>query len=190
MTGVVIIVLLVVFFVKQQIDSAVQTAALKKMAEVEEKRLYLEIQKVREKKRDEVITDPKNWLSEMSGYKVMDILKVVQDPKAISLMAVETGTGANAGEIENIRIVVSPLGPKDLKRELKRVEHPGKGMLARFRTPDLLLGKPKWFGAVPFVERSLGEAGHYFEIQAGKIGTALKLDWGEPEKLYFYYVEN
>jgi len=51
---------------------------------------------------------------------------------------------------------------------------------------DPLLGRsPR---KVQVEERSILNAGEWFDVEAGQVGKALGLNWGEPKRLYFYRV--
>jgi len=79
--------------------------------------------------------------------------------------------------------VVSPLSPERLKAVLKPLEA-RSGKVSNLVDP--LLGRsPR---KVQVEERSILNAGEWFDVEAGQVGKALGLNWGEPKRLYFYRV--
>jgi len=150
-----------------------QASALREMEQVLSDWYLIQVAERREKERRAVkVDDPLAWLGGQVGLTLTGIERQQAQAQAVSFLT------ANA-----TRLVVSPLAPSRLKAVLKPLEA-GNGKVADLVDP--LLGRnPR---RVQVEERSILNAGQWFDVEAGQVGQALGLNWGEPKRLYFYLV--
>lgn len=150
-----------------------QAAALREMEQVLSDWYLMQVAERREKQRQAVrVDDPLAWLGRHAGLTLTAVERKQEAAQAISFLT-DNAT----------RLVVSPLSPDRLKAALKPLEA-RNGKVANLVDP--LLGRhPR---RVQVEERSILNGGKWFDIEAGQVGKALGVDWGEPTRLYFYRV--
>ncbi len=150
-----------------------QAAALREMEQVLSDWYLMQVAERRERQRQAIhVDDPLAWLSRQAGVKVVSAERRLDQPPAASFLT-DNAT----------RLVVSPLPPERLKAALKPLEAKN-GKVANLVDP--LLGRsPR---RVQVEERSILNAGEWFDVEAGQALKGLDLPWGEPKRLYFYRV--
>ncbi len=150
-----------------------QAAALREMEQVLSDWYLMQVAERREKRREAIkVDDPLAWLGGQVGLTLTGVERQQAQAQAVSFLT-DNAT----------RLVVSPLSPSRLKAVLKPLEA-GNGKVANLLDP--LLGRnPR---RVQVEERSILNAGEWFDIEAGQVGAALGMAWGEPKRLYFYRV--
>ncbi len=179
--AIIIIGLIIVFGILQRFDEAAQTTALKRMADIEEDEYFMLVREKREEKSS-VTPDFNEWLKELTDLRIISHESVSYKPKALTFIATRVvDVENNEKGDQSFRLVVSPLAPGELKKEAAIVEK------SRFGGQPLL-GYKKLFRSTPSFERSIRNAGEFFDIYAGKLGEAYGLNWGQPGRLYFYIV--
>jgi hypothetical protein len=178
--AIIIVGLIITFGLLQRFDEAAQTAALKRMADVEEEEFFQKVRESRENRKG-IVINYTDWLKELTGYRVLSLESIYHDVKALSFLATEEVDPEKGNEIDSFRLVVTPLQPSELKRELASKPRPIN------QVP--LLGYKKWFKKVPSFEKNMRNAGVYFDIDACKLAEGYGLDWGSPSRLVFYVVK-
>lgn len=152
-----------------------QASALREMEQVLNDWYLMQVAEKREKERLAVrVDDPLTWLGQQVNLTLTGVERQQEAAQAVSFLT----DNANA-----TRLVVSPLSPDRLKRILKPLEA-RNGKVANLVDP--LLGRNP--GKVRVEERSILNAGEWFDLEAGQVGKALGVNWGEPKRLYFYHV--
>ncbi len=155
-----------------------QAEALQEVHDVLESWFMVMLRDRREAKSREIqVADPLVWLAEqvrdrLNGAKVAEVRRRLTDPPAVEALL-----------SDGRRLVVSPLDPKALKRALRPEKRGGSQAarrLAEFADDPLLPRR------VEAVERSLINAGEWFDVEAARVGEALGVPWGEVERLWFY----
>lgn len=159
-----------------------QARALEGMQRVEEDQYFFTVKRHRESKGQEnLVPDPRAWISQhLSGLAgetlaIRETNRIVKQPLAVDL---QTDNG--------YRVVISPLAPGDMRRLTK--PRSGNGALVQlhlFKEAPLLGRAP---GKVKAFERSLANAGEYFDLEAAQVGQALGVGWGAVDRLWFYLV--
>jgi len=151
-----------------------QAQALREMEQVLSDWYLMQVAEKREKERQAVkVENPLAWLGQQAGgVSLTGLERKLEQAQAVSFLT-DNAT----------RLVVSPLSPERLKRALKPLEA-RNGKVSNLVDP--LLGRnPR---RVQVEERSILNAGEWFDIEAGQVSAALGLNWGEPKRLYFYRV--
>jgi len=176
---IVFLVLAAILILWIAVQAARQSKSLANTYRVFEDLAMLIAKERREAKKGEVqITDPLQWFSELSGVEVVQLIRKFDTPMALDL-----------GTSENLRLVVSPLKPSDLKSALgtKRRANLVGAMKKdkRFEVTPLL---GNWEFRVRTAERTANNAGEFFDLEAAAAGNRLGVDWGEVNRLWFYYV--
>ena len=147
---------------------------------VQSARYAYQVKLHREKKASEqLVPDALAWVAaqvngaaEMAGQPValQQIQRVKADLGAVEILATD-----------GRRVVASLL----TATELRKAEKPGRGRLAKAMADPLLDGAR----GVITVERSLLNAGDYFDLEAAQAGQLLGVPgWNEPAQLYFHVV--
>lgn len=150
-----------------------QASALREMEQVLSDWYLMQVAEKREKERQTVkVEDPLAWLGGQVGLTLTGVERVQEQARAAAFLT-DNAT----------RLVVTPLPPQRLKAVLKPLEA-RNGKVANLVDP--LLGRSPRKAQVE--ERSILNAGEWFDIEAGQAGKALGLNWGEPKRLYFYRV--
>lgn len=150
-----------------------QASALREMEQVLSDWYLMQVAEKREKQRQAVrVENPLVWLGQHLDLTLTGVERVQGEALAVSFLT-DNAT----------RLVVSPFSPDRLKRLLKPLEA-RNGKVANLVDP--LLGRNP--GKVQVEERSILNAGEWFDIEAGQVGKALGVNWGEPKRLYFYRV--
>ncbi len=150
-----------------------QASALREMEQVLSDWYLMQVAEKREKQRQAVrVENPLVWLGQHLDLNLTGVERVQEQALAVSFLT-DNAT----------RLVVSPFSPDRLKRILKPLEA-RNGKVANLVDP--LLGRNP--GKVQVEERSILNAGEWFDIEAGQVGKALGVNWGEPKRLYFYRV--
>ena len=182
----IIIGLILIFGLRSWWESSQQTAAFKRMADAAENQYFISVyeHRARAQQTIEYMIVVEDWLSEQSGYKFLSIDTISHKPLALSFLAKSTNSSGNKHIVDNVKVVVSPLNPMDLKMELAKYE--GDRRIDR-QVP--LLGYTKPFTTTPTFEKNLMNGGIWFDIAAGRVGEKFGLDWGHPERLYFYIIK-
>jgi hypothetical protein len=150
-----------------------QAAALREMEQVLSDWYLMQVAERREKERQAVkVVDPLVWLGNQVGLTLTGVERKQELAQAVSFLT-DNAT----------RLVVSPFSPERLKQVLKPLEAKN-GKVSNLVDP--LLGRnPR---KVQVEERSILNAGKWFDVEAGQVSEALGLNWGEPKRLYFYRV--
>jgi len=151
-----------------------QAQALREMEQVLSDWYLMQVAEKREKERQAVkVENPLAWLGQQAGgVSLTGLERKLEQAQAVSFLT-DNAT----------RLVVSPLSPERLKRALKPLEA-RNGKVSNLVDP--LLGRnPR---RVQVEERSILNAGEWFDVEAGQVSAALGLNWGEPKRLYFYRV--
>lgn len=150
-----------------------QAQALREMEQVLSDWYLMQVAERREAQRRAVkVDDPLLWLGSHAGLTLTGVERRQEPAQAVSFLT-DNAT----------RLVVSPLSPERLKKALKPLEA-RNGKVSNLVDP--LLGRnPR---RVQVEERSILNAGEWFDVEAGQVGKALGLTWGEPKRLYFYRV--
>lgn len=121
------------------------------------------------------------WLGQRSGHKITSIIRTEQELKLIEVVT----------ETPGLRVVISPLQSGALKTAIRRYQA-RKGKLSRkIEVPLLrsgLFGKlfPMW--GVNKIEQKLSSQDPTFDLEAAKVGKDFGIDWGEPERVWFYVI--
>ncbi|WP_322793278.1 hypothetical protein [Bellilinea sp.] len=150
-----------------------QAQALREMEQVLSDWYLMQVAERREKQRQAVkVDDPLVWLGQQIDLTLTGVERQQEAAQAVSFLT-DNAT----------RLVVSPFSPDRLKRVLKPLEA-RNGKVANLVDP--LLGRNP--GKVQVEERSILNAGEWFDVEAGLVGQALGINWGEPKRLYFYRV--
>ncbi len=150
-----------------------QASALREMEQVLSDWYLMQVAERREKQRQAIrVDDPLAWLSQQAGVKVVSVERRLDQPPAAAFLTEDA-----------VRLVVSPLPPERLKAALKPLEAKN-GKVANLVDP--LLGRN--VRRVEVIERSILNAGEWFDVEAGQALQGLELPWGEPKRLYFYRV--
>lgn len=150
-----------------------QAQALREMEQVLSDWYLMQVAEKREKERQAVkVENPLAWLEKQTGLTLTGVERQQEQAQAVSFLT-DNAT----------RLVVSPLSPDRLKRVLKPLEAKN-GKVANLVDP-LLGHNPR---KVQVEERSILNAGEWFDVEAGQVGKALGVNWGEPKRLYFYRV--
>ncbi len=168
--GLVVLAMLITLY------NARMTAALRSVQRVAEDWYIRQVKNRREQVRKELIlSDPNAWLSDQlgSGLKVVDLHSFLQKPPLL-----------NFHSDDHARVVVTPIPPEELRRALRGMQRGRHSRMGEFVEP--VLGRSPWRNKV--VERSVLNGGEWFDVEAGRIGEAFHLDWGEPERLWFHVV--
>jgi hypothetical protein len=159
-----------------------QARALEGMRQVEEEQYFFNVKRRREaKEKENLVSDPRAWISQHLSFLAGETLairetnRIVKQPLAVDL---QTDNG--------YRVVISPTSPSDLRRLTKPQR--GNGALVQlhlFKEVPLLGRTP---GKVKAFERSIANAGEYFDLEAAQVGQALGAEWGTVDRLWFYLV--
>lgn len=150
-----------------------QARSLREMEQVLSDWYLLLLSERREAQRQAVrVENPLAWLEKQAGVSLTGVERRQDEAQAVAFLT-DNAT----------RLVVSPLSPERLKAALKPLEV-RNGKVASLVDP--LLGRnPR---RVQVTERSILNAGEWFDVEAGQVSQALGLNWGEPKRLYFYRV--
>jgi len=150
-----------------------QASALREMEQVLTDWYLMQVAEKREKERQAVkVEDPLAWIGRQAGLTVTAVERRQEQARAVAFLT-DNAT----------RLVVSPLSPERLKAALKPLEA-RNGKVANLVDP--LLGRNT--RRVEVIERSILNAGEWFDVEAGQALQGLELPWGEPKRLYFYRV--
>jgi len=86
------------------------------------------------------------------------------------------------------QVVISPNPERVIRQAARSTGRNGKqaGLSQAFEETPLLLNRAK----ARSIQRSLANAGDYFDLEAAQVGKALGVNWGQPESLWFYVVPN
>jgi hypothetical protein len=152
-----------------------QARALEAARSALEAWVMLQVKRHREAKQKEMLVgDPLVWIA----AQVNDELDFPLAPIAVQRIVAE----AQAVEVvahDGRRVVVAPLNAS----RLRKASLPGKGRLAEALSAPLLDGQR----SVVSVERSLLNAGDYFDLEAAQAGQLLNVSgWGEAKRLWFH----
>jgi len=135
--------------------------------------------KRREAKRGDIqIADPMAWISELAGVEAVNVIRKFDNPMALDLST-----------NDNMRLVVSPMKPADLKAALGKSRRGSIfGSLKKDKRLDVtpLLGN--WEMRVKSFDRTANNAGEFFDLEAAEVGNRLGVKWGEANRLWFYLV--
>jgi hypothetical protein len=151
-------------------------ASIRSIQRVAEDWYIQQVKDRREKARRELrIDDPRAWLSDHlgMGMKFTDLNSSLPNPLLL-----------NFHTNDHSRVVVSPLPPEELKRALRGMQQGWHTRMGEFMEP--VLGRAGWRNRV--IERSVLNGGEWFDVEAGLVGKAFDLDWGEPERLWFHVI--
>ncbi len=151
-----------------------QAQALREMEQVLSDWYLMQVAEKRERLRQAIqVAYPLAWLGQQAGgVSLTGLERKLEQAQAVSFLT-DNAT----------RLVVSPLSPERLKKALKPLEA-RNGKVSNLVDP--LLGRnPR---RVQVEERSILNAGEWFDVEAGQVSAALGLNWGEPKRLYFYRV--
>lgn len=150
-----------------------QARALREMEHVLSDWYLMQVAERREAQRNSVkADDPLLWLGQQVGLTLTGVERCLENPPAAAFLT-DNAT----------RLVVSPLAMERLKAALTPLEVKN-GRVKNLVDP--LLGRnPR---RVQVEERSILNAGEWFDVEAGQVGSALGIAWGEPKRLYFYRV--
>ena len=171
------IALMVIFAAIMILYTSRQAHALDRLYDVVEHMHMVNLKDRREAKRREIeVVDPLIWVSEQVGIDVTHVIRTIHNP-----MVVDLGTAGDE------RVVISPLPNRRLKAALKPLY---KNSKRASNMVEPVLGRFLWPWAVIVIERNLTNAGEWFDVEAGLVGQALGVRWGEVERLHFYVVGN
>lgn len=152
------------------------TSALNRMRSVAEDWYIAQVKDRRETTRRGIkVSDPLDWFARQLGEteKLVSVQSTQGTPLFINCLAED-----------HHRVVVTPLPPEEFRRQLRWVQTGRGSRMGNFIEP--VLGRNPW--RVKRVERSVLNGGEWFDVEAGQAGKALNIDWGEPERLWFYTV--
>lgn len=152
------------------------TTAIRSIQHVAEDWYIQQVKDRREKARKELkVGDPLGWLSDQlgTGMQITDLNSSLEKPLLL-----------NFHSNNHSRVVVSPFPPDELKRVLRGMQQDKHSRMGEFMEP--VLGRAPWRNQV--IERSVLNGGEWFDVEAGMVGKSFKLDWGEPERLWFHIV--
>lgn len=183
--GIALVLLMATFIVIAIFYFRRQAIALEQVAEIEEERFMRQTQMWRKQSASEIAMDkPLKWFEKQAVTALkMDVELIEAGRKNTSPAALEFL--ANGGQ----RVVFSPLDPKGMKKAFSGAKPKGKGAASRLQSME---------GDVPFLGRNARRVikgnvslrdDEMFDIYAGKAGTRLGVEWGNPTKLWVYLVQ-
>ncbi len=183
--GIVLVLLMAAFVLVAVFYFRRQAKALDYMAEIEEARFMRQTQMWRREDAAQItVEDPLAWLAEEASaaleepVALLEVRRRLADLPALDIQA-------DGGR----RVVFSTLEPDVLRRQVSDGRTRGRGTAARlekFAKDTPLLGRnPK---RVKAAQRSLMDD-EWFDVKASKVGKAMEIPWGEPERLWVYLVE-
>ena len=180
-------VLLAFVLVAQVVQIVLSSAHNRRLAKeiqgvklVQQARYALQVRRQREARQAEtLVPDVLRWLQAQASAGLPDaVLSRIDSPRVdAELRSVELLTA------EGTRLVVSPYNAAELRRlERQRLHHTPRVIRASAHAP-LLNGVT----GVVSAERSLLNAGDYFDLEMAQAGRMLKVPgWDEFDRLYFH----
>ena len=150
-----------------------QAAALQEMETVLSDWYLMQIAERRDQRRKQILVgNPLSWVHQQTGISVTGIERSLKDPLAVECLT----------EQADHRLVISPLSPRQLRNAIRPLEvRKNKNGVANLVDP--LLGR-----RFEVMDRSIASS-EWFDLEADQVGKALGVDWGEPRRLWFYWVK-
>lgn len=150
-----------------------QAHALNEMKQIVEGWVESQLRDRRETRlKNTHIEDPIRWFGDQAGIKLSDVQRKIDQPAALEFLA-EGG----------MRLVVSPLAPGLLRKELKSLEAKKKNLK---KLVDPLLGQ-EW-KKVEVHEKTPANSGEWFAVEAQVAARTLQVNWKNYDRLWFYLI--
>lgn len=176
--GVSIVILLFGIFLVAIFYFRRQAVALEETRDIELKRYMLAVKRQRAQEKTKKLTGGAHgWLADQIQEEFGLSLSLDED-KTITLESLPVLVAYSA---DGDPIVISPMQHRRLRKKLKDLTKKSSRLneMPDEHTALALLKKVK-----RVAERSLANAGEYFDIQAKQAGDELKTGWGQPDILY------
>jgi hypothetical protein len=118
------------------------------------------------------VNDPLKWFGDQAGLVLTDLQRNLEQPPALEFLA-EQG----------MRLVVSPLAAKDLRRALKPFERKKRKII---KLVEPLLGSRR--RDLHVIEKSQATSGEWFDLEARSASAAFMANWPDCSHLWFYVI--
>lgn len=166
--GLIVVMTIVILYSNQR-----QAHALNEMKNIVEGWVESQMRDRREARLNKTkIDDPIKWFGKYAGLKLSDVQRKLEKPPVLEFLAEE-----------GKRLVVSPLEPSQLRKELRSIESKKKNIR---KLVEPLLGK-KW-KKVEVTEKNPSVCGEWFDIEAEAATDALQVKWRTCDRLWFYVI--
>jgi len=167
--GLIIVMTLVILYSNHR-----QARVLNEMKHVVQNWVEAQIRDRREARLNKTkIDDPIKWFGKHAGLKLSDVQRKLEIPPALEFLAQE-----------GKRLVVSPLSPSQLRKELRSIESKKKNLR---KLVEPLLGK-EW-KKVDVTEKNPAVSGEWFDIEAEAAANTLQVKWKTYGRLWFYVIQ-